>query len=245
MTLTNDMLRLLRHGMAILWLLPIVVGGNSCGHAQRYDRRVSDPILSALQKELGHLDSTNLALSESVYHCKLQNIGDVKIYRGQTLNSKSNFLPAMARQKFCFIQSKDGMHQAILFADSITFVKARKEDGSDFIGGYRINKNGLSHFLIWNFAGSQFSVMFESSDFVYNYSLDCESYANNGYLIFSNEDLNGDGLLDLNFSGIRNSYCKGLEWGIGRGNRDPIRQDTVFFSYYQVAQQNYPNWIKQ
>jgi hypothetical protein len=55
-------------------------------------------------------------------------------------------------------------------------------------------------------------------------------------LKFNNIDVNGDGLNDLVFSGAALTFCKGLERGYGRNDRNPIRRDKIkiiFLTYKQ------------
>ena len=44
-------------------------------------------------------------------------------------------------------------------------------------------------------------------------------------------DVNRDGLLDLNFSGIVASYCTGLEKGYGRTDRKLLKLDKINYSF--------------
>lgn len=127
-----------------------------------------------------------------------------------------------------------------LFLNSIEPIKIKISDTTSFFAG-RYKRKGYGVFKIFSFNGNRLQSIFTSGDYVSNFSLDCISYENDD-LKLENIDLNNDGLLDLRFTGIKNSYCEGLEEGYSREDRKPLKKEKIIIKYYY--DEHFSGWKK-
>lgn len=147
---------------------------------------------------------------------QIMGLGRTKIINGKAV-LKSKYSEDKKHIGYCRLMSNDKINRLILI-DSLFFVKTVSHSDSVFIGGVKFF-NLYGKFYIYSFENDIVKEIFESEEYVYNYSLDCNSYNRKGFLKFKNKDLNKDGFLDINFKGIRYRHCSLMETGFNRLNR--------------------------
>ena len=117
------------------------------------------------------------------------------------------------------------------------------------IGGL-LTSQGKGFYMIYRYNDSTgFKLIFNTADDftcgssipVYNSSTDCISY--DPYLLHLNiTDVNKDHIKDLVFTGKVLYFCKGLETGIGREDRKPLRQKNIKLIFQTVINADNISW---
>ncbi len=118
----------------------------------------------------------------------------------------------------------------LLKLDAVEPIQTEKSSNVSYLAGRYKDRNGYGVFKIYQFIQGILTQVFQSDEYVSNNSFDCISYEN-GDLELNNVDVNGDGYLDIEFSGRKNFYCDGNE-SFGRGDREPIRTEPLSIVYY-------------
>lgn len=163
----------------------------------------------------------------------VKNLGVVKIFP----ITFSDSLPEVAAKSAFLVADQSVKKAAMLYLDDLTPIKVRVDDEGFYLAGYyKVRSSG--YFLVYKFSngGGRMALkkIFDSYEFgecpngvpVINSSLDCISY-DPFKLRLSNKDVDGDGVLDMVFSGRVNTYCKGLESGRGRQDTRPVKSENV------------------
>jgi hypothetical protein len=183
-------------------------------------------VLRELIKETGDpLKLNDIALVKLIGECKLEDIGDSWIYKVKM----SNDLPADWNYGIVLVINRNHKGYLILL-DIVELIRIKQNSNEYYFAGRFINRYGYGNFEIFKFYDNHMDKIFESQVPVTNSSYDCTSYKN-GNLQLQNIDVNKDGYLDLKFSGIKYSYCKGLET-YGRLDKKPIKQEKISIIFY-------------
>jgi hypothetical protein len=141
----------------------------------------------------------------------------------------SDKLPEEYHKDFYVIYNLKDSLGYFVYVDSLVFIKSKITDKCNLIAG-TFRRRNIGHFRVYQLKGNKLS-LWESEKVVYNYTTDCISFEN-GALDFKNVDLNSDGFLDLEFTGVRNFYCEGLEEGPSRETKSPVKREQVKFTYF-------------
>jgi hypothetical protein len=213
--------------LIIIWILLVC---SVKTHAQATVQGCPDSVLAFLKARIGPLAGENVSNFSFYRYLTVRDEGKVATYKGELLSTQTSPLPTNARGPFYLIKGKSPK-MFLLFLDSLVPVRLKKGEDSCYLGGY-LNSRGLGKFVIYGFKDDSLTSLFETKEYVYNYSLDCNSYDNSGYLKFQNTDENADSYLDLLFCGRNNIYCNGLELGFSREDRSPIRTEKIKIIYY-------------
>ncbi len=187
-------------------------------------------------KELKEQDIKEVKFVDSI---KIKDFGDAKIYKIML----SDDLPEVYSKENYLIVNKKSKIGAIFLLDTLFYIRKTKNDTSYLLGGVeKIKTKGF--FKIYDFKKSnEFEEVLNTLDYcengipVFNNGLECISYLPE-MMEFKNADINNDGLLDVNFSGKIAYYCKGLETGYGREDREPISLKKSSFSFILKIDQN-------
>lgn len=163
----------------------------------------------------------------------------------------SERLPSMAPKREIVVVQNNGGVVALLPIDKYYLVKLFASSTDYYVGGV-VPSKATGHFVVYSFTeGIGFDLIFDTMSEcvcprggipVTNYSLDCHCYRP-FELKFSNEDIDGDGQLDLKFSGELLSFCENGENGFGRNDREPrsiIPIELIF--YGNKSLDGYPLW---
>jgi len=159
---------------------------------------------------------------------KVHRLGNVEIFR-LTFNE---YLPAVVKKINYLIVSREAEKAAILFVDTVYPIRISKAKDLYLLSGVNVYKDQGFYCVFDVDSSKNLNQIFDSSTLsdgqfpVYNSSIDCSSYQP-FYLKFTNIDLNNDGVLDVEFSGRENFYCKGLETGIGRLDKKPVISKSI------------------
>lgn len=163
----------------------------------------------------------------------------------------SKRLPSMAPKREIVVVQDHGGVVALLPIDKYYLVKLFASSRDYYIGGV-IPSKSTGHFVVYSFTvGNGFDLIFDTMSEcvcprggipVTNYSLDCHCYRP-FELTFTNEDIDGDGQLDLKFSGELLYFCKNGENGFGRNDREPRRIIPIELIFYgNESLGGYPLW---
>ncbi len=163
----------------------------------------------------------------------------------------SERLPSMAPKREIVAVQGSGGEVVLLPIDKYYLVKLFASSAAHYVGGV-IPSKATGHFVVYSFTEDNgFYLIFDTMSEcvcprggipVANYSLDCHCYRP-FELKFSNEDIDGDGLLDLKFSGELLSFCENGENGFGRNDREPkskIPIELIFYGNKPLG--GYPLW---
>jgi hypothetical protein len=182
-------------------------------------------------KGLEDSDIVSIKLIDSV---TIKKYGDVQIYNILL----SDNLPRVFSKRNYLVVNAIKKEASLFLLDTLNFIKSSVEDTSVFLGGIeKINDKGF--FILYDFVQhNKFKAVLNSSDSkycvnglpVFNNGVDCISYKP-FMLTLKNIDINNDGVLDINFSGEIASYCKDLEVGFGRNDRNPLSLKKINFSF--------------
>ncbi len=196
------------------------------------DERLLKSMLIKSFDELKELKEADIMTVKLVEKKNIKNFGLAKIYK-IVLSDK---LPEVFPKTNYFIVGERNNLGALFLLDSLVFIKTSNNDLSYLLAGVAKVK-AFGYFKIYNFkVRDSFDEILNTLNCcenglpIFNNSLDCISYSPAQFQ-FKNIDINHDGLLDIVFSGVVASYCKGLETGYGRGDRKPIskRKITICF----------------
>ncbi|WP_353331696.1 hypothetical protein [Bacteroides sedimenti] len=155
----------------------------------------------------------------------LVDLGESRIYKIKLSYS----LPNVWHYPLVLIVDSNG-NAYLVNLDMIELIKIKGNSNDYYFAGRYKNRYCYGVFKIFGFINNSMYQIFESEEPVSNHSLDCESYKNDN-LKLKNIDLNNDGYFDLKFSGIKYSYCDGLEQ-YGRDERKPIKKEKITIVYY-------------
>lgn len=197
--------------------------------------------------------------SEDLESINPKDIKTISLYRRTSLNDLgetsiysitfADELPEVAPKSAYLVFSSERKQAALLFLNDIYLIKLRDTDQNYLIAG-RYDVRGKGYAMIYQLRqNKQFDVVFnshangpcETGVPVYNASLDCISY--DPFLLkFKNIDRDKDGLNDLVFNGTINSYCKGLEYNLGRNDRKPLSSQKVEIVFRAVEAKDSLSW---
>ncbi len=185
---------------------------------------------------LKNKDITEVKLIDSV---SVKNFGVAQIYN----IILSNNLPEVFSKSNYLIVDKNKKLAALFLLDTLMFIKTSENDNTILLAGIeKIKAKGF--FKIYDFTeGSEFKEILNSLNYcengipVFDESIDCISYKPS-MLSFKNMDINNDGIFDVNFSGVVALYCKGLETGYGRNDRNPVSLSKINFSFVLKSEKN-------
>lgn len=166
---------------------------------------------------------------ESIWDGKIQELGNCVIYN----INLSESLPSTFCKSLKLIYSNDKSEAFLIELDD--FIPVQLEVQNIFLVSGVVKSRGFGIFVVYNLKEGLLKKIFETSESIYNQSLTCNSFKN-GYLNFSNEDVNGDNFFDLLFSGLEYSYCHGLEQGFNYTNRSPV--DSTFRKVVYLGGEN-------
>lgn len=195
--------------------------------------------VQSFSADLGSIDFKDVTEISMYRKSLVSDLGEVSIYSV----TFSEELPVVAPKTAYLVYSHEKKQAALLFIDDIELIKLRDSDATNLIAG-RFDVRGKGYAVVYKLHhNKQFDLIFNSQETggcetgvpVYNASLDCISY--DPFLMkFHNNDRNKDGLNDLIFTGTVNSYCKGLEYNIGRNDRKPLHSEKVeiIFNAYMI-----------
>ncbi len=197
-----------------------------------------------LLSNLFSVSKENITLLKIKDSICIKNLGFINIFKGNIFSTENKKLPTVSIGSFyLFSKSSDNFIQFMSF-DSIFFIKETETDTEFLIGGFPNNRSAHTFFFILNYKHSCFYEIFSTEEYIYKYNTDCSDYNNDGYLYIKNIDVNNDGLLDLQFTGIEYRYCDGLETGKNRNNSSVISQKNISYIYFQKRTNNVSSWKK-
>jgi hypothetical protein len=185
-------------------------------------------LMQKYNSQFGTFVDSNIMSIENIGIYNIKKIGYATIFK-IVLN---NVLPAVVKKNNYLIVTNNN-ESLLLSIDTIILIKIFKNDKSFLIGG--INKvRDKGYFVLYDFKKerNELQEIINSLNFcenglpVFNSSLDCVSYKPFG-LDAKNSDLYHDNILDLTFKGNILFYCQGLEYGIGRMDKKPIKKANI------------------
>jgi len=164
---------------------------------------------------------------ESIKFSKRINvsIGKIDIFKIKL----SDDLPEVYDKNLVLIVDNFRHNAYFLSLDIVEPIKSQNRDTAYYFAG-RYKRKEYGTFKVFDFINYKMKLTFSSPDYVSNDSMECICYANDD-LRLQNADENGDGYLDLKFSGIKNYYCIGGE-NVGRLDRKPLKTRKIKFIYY-------------
>lgn len=197
-------------------------------------------IIRKFNKDIGELKASDISSIGIPASANIHNLGTIRMYRIVL----SEALPEVFKKSCYLIVARDRKRAALLLLDTIILAKTSVHNDSALLGGVDIVKDH-GFYKVYELIGIDKLVEILNSRTcckepypVFNNSIDCLSYSP-FMLNLKKTDINNDGLLDINFSGRINSYCKGLETGYGRTDRKPISTKNISFSF--LLQRNKAN----
>jgi len=175
-------------------------------------------------------DQDSIKLSDVV---KVEFIRTINVHKLGAVNlfkiGLSYRLPMTYNHDLIMIISNVKHYAYLVALDGVEPIKINEKDSVFYFAG-RYKRKLYGTFKVFDFSKGIMKNIFTSPDFVSNYSEDCISYPHDN-LKLKNIDLNNDGYLDLQFSGIENFYCKGFETS-SREDKKPLRRKKIEFTYY-------------
>lgn len=111
-----------------------------------------------------------------------------------------------------------------------------------YVGGWAISDKGTGNFVVFALADYKAERVFKTTRFVYDKSLNCESFCEDGFLNLEVTDNNKDGIIDLVFTGFKCIYCEGLEEGLSWKDREHLEKKPVEIKYVSHIQENQISW---
>lgn len=232
-----------RIAISILLVCSLISGGISCKKDSKNSQEASgsdsriEHIVAHFREKHMPVTACHIGETSRVYSDSGRSILDVEV------SSKPE----------CHIPYDLNGHYAIFQYDNhiidilkLTNIREiHRGEGSVYIGGYEINSRNKSRFNIYDFRVDTVIKVFETKDVVYNNSLDCESYCNNGFLHAEFTDLNRDSIPDISFKGQVCFYCEGLESGYSRLDREPVHKRDTLFKYTSTKNSRPIRWRKE
>jgi len=190
-----------------------------------------DIVLLLLEDELKPSDIDRISKFQNE---NILTYGEVELMKVSLASS----VPTVAYGEYVLLLGKKRSEAVLFPLADFQLIRVDEDSYGGLMAGTYTGRN-FGHFTVYSYAGNnKFECIFTSlSDKfcqdglpTYNTSLECMSY-HPFNLKFENKDINGDHLLDLVFSGEVFYFCEGLEVGIGRLDREPIRKEQVSFAF--------------
>lgn len=138
-----------------------------------------------------------------------------------------------------FIVNNKAHKLYLIDLDTAEPIKVRETDSIYYFAGRNKGRYCYGTFNIYKFDKDILTLIYQTDEYVSNYSLDCISYENDD-LELKNVDTNGDKYLDLKFTGTANYYCIGKE-NYGREDRKPIKSKSISLIYKYIKEKK--TWI--
>ncbi len=204
----------------------------------------SQYLLDKFNEDLGGLKASDINDIRLIDTSLIKDFGKAEIYKIKF----SNLLPEVVMKNNYLVLNREKKQAALVFFDTLTLIKTSVKDFATLLGGVKKVK-AKGFYIIYDYFSGEgvFKEILNTLDYpdeglaVFNSSIDCVSYKP-FMLSIRNVDINGDGLCDINFSGEVASFCKGLEMGYGRNDRNPLKVSRINFTY--IAKQEMDTHIR-
>jgi hypothetical protein len=201
------------------------------GVGPRTARQFKQQLLTTFGQQLDGLHVTDLVRVRFLRTVAVRGAGQLRLYQV----SLSRHLPEVWAKTAYVVRDSHGQ-AAWFWLDSLWFIKEQRAAQQYLLSGVSRGRS-RGYYLVYAWTkGGYFRAILNSLDTrtptypygvpVYDVSLDCANYQP-FQLHFSQSDLNGDGYLDVVFTGRRLFFCRGLEEGFSREDRSPIRTQLV------------------
>jgi hypothetical protein len=201
------------------------------GVGPRTEVRFKQQLLKTFHRELEGLRVADLVRVHFLRTVAVKGAGPLRFYQV----SLSTSLPEVWAKSAYVMRDTHG-RAAWFWLDSLWFLKEQRTTPQYLLSGVSMGRS-RGYYLVYAWAkGGYFHSILNSLNTrtptypygvpVYDVSLDCENYQP-FQLHFSQPDLNGDGYLDVVFTGRRLFFCRGLEEGFSREDRRPVRSEPV------------------
>lgn len=201
------------------------------GVGPRPAKEFKQQLLQTFRQELDGLHVADIVRVRYVRTVPVKGAGQLRIYH--VLLSPS--LPEVYGKSAYMVRDTHGQ-AAWFWLDSLWFIKEQRAAPHYLLSGVSMGRSrGFYMVYAWAKAGFFHPILnslttstpaYPHGVPVYDVSLDCQNYQP-FQLRFSQRDLNGDGYLDLVFTGRLLSFCRGLEMGYSREDRPPVRSEPV------------------
>ena len=201
------------------------------GVGPRTELRFKQQLLKSFYRELDGLRVADLVRVRFLRTVAVKGAGPLRLYHV----SLSPSLPEVWAKSAYVVRDTHGQ-AAWFWLDTLWFLKEQRTAQQSLLSGVSMGRS-RGYYLVyaWTKGGYFRSILnslntttltYPSGVPVYDVSLDCENYQP-FQLHFSQPDLNGDGYLDVVFTGRRLFFCRGLELGFSREDRRPVRSQPV------------------
>lgn len=201
------------------------------GVSPRTELGFKQQLLKTFRQELDDLHVADIVHVRYVRTVPVKGAGRLRIYH--VLLSPS--LPEVYRKSAYMVRDTHGQ-AAWFWLDTLWLIKEQRTAHQYLLSGVSMGRSrGFYLLYAWAKAGFFHPILNSLTTStpaypygvpVYDGSLDCQNYQP-FQLRFSQRDLNGDGYLDLVFTGRLLSFCRGLETGYSREDRPPVRSEPV------------------
>jgi len=200
--------------------------------------------INCVNNEEHLIDLENISIVHIDRSVNIRNYGNVQII--EILVQGREIADLVYNHYYLIYNSKK--QQAVCFSlDKRQFVKVKSSDSSVYFSGTYIVR-GKGYFFIYDYVNGQFNSIFNSgfedpdnAVFVYKMDLDCINYKDST-LIFENRKINQDSLLDLNFKGTVQFFCKKGEEGFDRTDRAVLKEKKIAITYLTKTENNKVSW---
>jgi hypothetical protein len=196
---------------------------------------------SIFTKEYGDLKESDILSCQLTSSLNVKSVGITSVYK----ISFSEDLPQVFSKTNYLLLSIEKKKAALFLLDTLICAKTSTTESAVLLGGIEKVKS-KGYYVLYDFNGKdRFKEVLNSESVsnegvpVYNSGIECTSYKP-FMLTMKNIDLNNDGILDLNFSGLEAVYCKGFETGYGRNDRNPLELRKVNFSFVLESEKENP-----